>query len=90
MRADPRSVSGRRRRMRQPAGGIAIVRDISERRLAEQALGERGRAGAILQAALDAVITIDRRGRVLEFNPAAERPVRFPAAAACSNAIWPS
>jgi diguanylate cyclase (GGDEF)-like protein/PAS domain S-box-containing protein len=30
-------------------------------------------AGAILDAALDAVITIDHQGRVLEFNPAAER-----------------
>ncbi|MFO1359700.1 PAS domain S-box protein [Plasticicumulans sp.] len=57
---------------------IAIVRDISERRLAEQALGEsEARKSAILQAALDAVITIDRRGRVLEFNPAAERLFGF-------------
>ena len=30
-------------------------------------------AAAILDAALDAVITIDHRGCVLEFNPAAER-----------------
>ena len=30
-------------------------------------------AGAILEAALDAVITIDHHGRVLEFNLAAER-----------------
>lgn len=57
---------------------IAIVRDISERRLAEKALAEsETRKGAILQAALDAVITIDSRGRVLEFNPAAERLFGF-------------
>ena len=31
------------------------------------------RRGAILRSALDAIVTIDRRGRVVEFNPAAER-----------------
>ena len=28
---------------------------------------------AILEAALDAIVTIDRQGRIVEFNPAAER-----------------
>ncbi len=31
------------------------------------------RKGAILQSALDGIITMDHRGRVVEFNPAAER-----------------
>src|SRR5687767_10028817 len=31
------------------------------------------RHSAILEAALDCIITIDDQGRVLEFNPAAER-----------------
>jgi diguanylate cyclase (GGDEF)-like protein/PAS domain S-box-containing protein len=34
-------------------------------------------AAAILDAALDAVVTIDHRGNVLEFNPAAERTFGF-------------
>jgi PAS domain S-box-containing protein len=45
-----------------------------ERRRAERAVRESDeRHRASLQAALDCVITIDHRGRVLEFNPAAER-----------------
>ena len=45
-----------------------------ERRRAEQARRESdARATAILEAALDCVISIDAEGRVVEFNPAAER-----------------
>jgi len=35
--------------------------------------GNAARLRAILEAALDCVITIDHRGRILEFNPAAEQ-----------------
>jgi PAS domain S-box-containing protein len=45
-----------------------------ERRRAEREVRESNeRQRAILEAALDCVITIDERGRVVEFNPAAER-----------------
>ncbi len=44
-----------------------------QRKTAEQAVYEsEARKRAILEAALDAIITIDRGGRVIEFNPAAE------------------
>jgi PAS domain S-box-containing protein len=44
-----------------------------ERSRAEEAMREReARHTAILEAALDCIVTIDDRGRVLEFNPAAE------------------
>jgi PAS domain-containing protein len=44
-----------------------------ERSRAEEAMREReARHTAILEATLDCIVTIDDRGRVVEFNPAAE------------------
>jgi diguanylate cyclase (GGDEF)-like protein/PAS domain S-box-containing protein len=52
--------------------GVSV--DVTERKAAEQSLEEsESRKNAILDAALDCVITIDHEGRILEFNPAAER-----------------
>jgi two-component system, cell cycle sensor histidine kinase and response regulator CckA len=53
---------------------MGTLLDVTEQRRAELALqsGE-ARHRAILESALDAVITIDHQGRILEFNPAAER-----------------
>jgi PAS domain S-box-containing protein len=47
----------------------AILRKHAE----EHARASQARKAAILQSALDAIITIDHESRVLEFNPAAER-----------------
>lgn len=53
---------------------IGIQNDITERVRAEQALRlSEKRKRAILNAALDCIITIDQDGRIVEFNPAAER-----------------
>jgi two-component system, cell cycle sensor histidine kinase and response regulator CckA len=53
---------------------IGTWTDIDERKRAEEALraGE-SRKAAILRSALDCIVTADHRGRILEFNPAAER-----------------
>jgi PAS domain S-box-containing protein len=54
-------------------GRVWYFRDVSERKAAEQALREsEARSSAVIQHALDCVITINHTGRVVEFNPAAE------------------
>ncbi|MCA9117596.1 MAG: PAS domain S-box protein, partial [Planctomycetaceae bacterium] len=48
--------------------------DVTDRRRAERALQEsEARKRAVLDAALDCIVTIDSTGRVLEFNRAAEQ-----------------
>jgi PAS domain S-box-containing protein len=53
---------------------VALLQDITERKIAERALrkGEE-RLRAVLESALDCIVTIDHQGRVVEFNPAAEK-----------------
>ncbi len=51
-----------------------FVRDLTQRRHAEARLrASESLKGAILEAALDGIITLDHRGTILEFNPGAER-----------------
>jgi PAS domain S-box-containing protein len=51
-----------------------LIVDISHYRLAEERLQtSEVRKSAILEGALDCIVTIDHRGEVLDFNPAAER-----------------
>lgn len=66
-----------------PPTFTGFVRDITERKQAENALREsEARKGAILQAAFDAVITIDDQARVHEWNTAAERILGYSRSAA--------
>jgi PAS domain S-box-containing protein len=51
-----------------------VMLDITERRRAEEELrASEARATAVVQNALDCVVVMDHDGRVVEFNPAAER-----------------
>jgi len=52
---------------------LTIVRDITEQNRAEEALRKsEDRLRATFEAALDAIISMDENGKVVEFNPAAE------------------
>jgi PAS domain S-box-containing protein len=51
-----------------------IARDITQRKRSTETLREtEGRRAAILETALDAVVAIDHEGKVVEWNPAAEK-----------------
>src|SRR5271157_1489072 len=64
------------------AGGriLASLRDITSRKQAEEALRDsEAKLQAIVNTAVDAIITIDVQGTVLSFNPSAERVFGFAA-----------
>ena len=53
---------------------VGQVQDITERKHAEEALrNAEARNAAILEASLDAIISVDSSGIIIGFNPAAER-----------------
>ena len=53
--------------------GSQVGEFIERQRAAEALRASEERKGAMLESALDCVITIDHEGRVVEFNPAAEQ-----------------
>ena len=65
--------------------GDQIGQAVERRRDAEHLRAERTRHEAMLDVALDCVISIDDRGRVVEFNPAAERTFGYTAAEAVGH-----
>ena len=66
-----------------------MVTDVSERRRAEKALLEsEARKRAIVESALDCIIATDSQGRVIEFNPAAERTLGYAREEAIGRRIY--
>ena len=62
----------------QIVGTQGMFWDVSARRRAEEALHEvETRQKAIVEAALDCIITHDQEGRIIDFNAAAERTFGF-------------
>ena len=65
-----------------------ILRDITERKAAEEALLEsRRRMEGIVESAMDALITVDADQRIILFNPAAEKMFGIKAASAIGAPI---
>ncbi len=68
------------------AANEALKKEVAERTSAEEKLRleehelkrSEARNAAILDSALDCIVTIDHEGRITEFNPAAERALRYP------------
>jgi PAS domain S-box-containing protein len=72
------------------AGGGAVVMhiNITERKRLEQSAQESElHLRSILDSAMDAIVTIDHQGRILEFNPAAERLFGWTRAAALGREL---
>jgi PAS domain S-box-containing protein len=58
----------------QPLMAILTIGDITERKRAERMLRQsEARIRAVLESALDCVIAMDHEGKIIEFNPAAEK-----------------
>jgi len=53
--------------------GAELGQFLARKRVEREILDSEVRKAAMLEAAFDCIITADRRGRVVEFNPAAER-----------------
>ena len=69
-------------------GSLGVVRDMSERTRAEEALhSSQERMTAIIESAMDAVITIGADQRILVFNAAAERVFGCPAAETIGHSL---
>jgi PAS domain S-box-containing protein len=71
-----------------PAGYLKILRDRTERRRHETVLDESETfRGAILNAALDCIISIRADSTIIEWNPAAERTFGYPKSEAIGQDI---
>lgn len=69
-------------------GIVALVIDITDRKQAEQGLAvQRQRLAGIVDSAMDAIISIDARQRIVLFNVAAEQMFQCPAREALGASI---
>ena len=79
--------------VRNPAGEAeflyAMFDDITERKRSEEALREsEGRKSAIVESSLNCIMAADDRGRIIEYNAAAERIFGFRREDVLGKALW--
>jgi PAS domain S-box-containing protein len=67
--------------------GSQIGQLVARRRAEDAVRARESRLRAMLDASLDAVVTMDHRGRVLDWNPAAERIFGYPASEAIGREL---
>ena len=71
-----------------PTAILEINRDVTDRKLAEAALGEsEGRLAGVIASAMDSIITVDEEQCILLFNRAAEKMFRCVASEALGQPI---
>ncbi|MDQ6691562.1 MAG: GAF domain-containing protein [Candidatus Dormibacteraeota bacterium] len=74
---------------KEPDFFYVIFDDITERRRAEDALREsEGRKSAIVQSALDCIVAADDLGKIIEFNPAAEKTFGHHRSEVIGKVLW--
>jgi PAS domain S-box-containing protein len=72
----------------ETVGVVLTFRDVTEQRQAQVALRQsEARKTAILDTAIDGIITINHEGKVIEFNPAAERTFGYSRAQAVGREL---
>jgi diguanylate cyclase (GGDEF)-like protein/PAS domain S-box-containing protein len=57
--------------------GAEMGQFLTRKQVEQEVAESEARKAGILEAVLDCIITIDHRGRIVEFNPAAERTFRY-------------
>ncbi|MCD2173125.1 sensor histidine kinase [Rhizobium sp. C4] len=57
--------------------GVLLVALLASRRFADYVVDVAARSGAVIDSALDAIISIDEEGRILSDNPAVERVFQY-------------
>jgi PAS domain S-box-containing protein len=57
--------------------GVVLVSLLASRRFADYVVDVAARSGAVIDSALDAIISIDENGRILSDNPAVERVFQY-------------
>ena len=57
--------------------GAEVGQFLARKRMEQQVQESEARKAGMLNAALDCIITVDQDGRIVEFNPAAERTFRY-------------